>query len=272
MTDILSLPKETNIPYSDFEEIGMGASAIVGKVSKNGETIAIKLFLHPDPSSIQSEFTCINKLNQNNCTNIVKLKDVHKFDLEAMLKIPCFRDNQNIYALKRNPRPFSDVYVFELEYLRGENLVAYDYKQLSDSQISGIMKDLLIALMECHRCLIVHNDISLANAVFNNQNGKTVLIDFGCSQEINGSSNCLYKCDIYSLGRVFYFLTTRSDDLKFKDCQVDEELQSMLSHLKSFNKILYKLAETCLLAESSPNCDLKKIYARFFNTDSVMIR
>jgi len=265
MTDILSLSKEVDIPYSDFEEIGKGASAIVGKVSKNGETIAIKLFLRPDLylSSIQKEFTCISKLNQNNCTNIVKFKEVHKFDLEAMLQIPCFRNNQNIYALKSIPRHVSDVYVFELEYLRGENLED-GYKQLSDYQISSIMKDLLIALMECHRCLIVHNDISLANAVFNNQNGKTVLIDFGCSQEINESSSCLYKCDIYSLGRVFYFLTTRSDDMKFQDCQIDEELTSMLSHLTSCNTASCRLAKICLMAKSSPNCDLKEIYANFF--------
>jgi len=117
-----------------------------------------------------------------------------------------------------------------MEYCSGGDLFDLITKRskgepLKESVIAEIMKDLLLAINHCHENKVVHRDIKAENVMVG-EDGTIKLIDFGLScqntskqskmSDIVGTpyyvapevlkGNYSSKCDLWSLGVLFYIL------------------------------------------------------------------
>ena len=119
-----------------------------------------------------------------------------------------------------------------MQYLSGGELMKYvrQRNQLSEIEVSFIMKQAFSAVAYLHKCGIVHRDIKPENFVFSTQDpsSKIVLVDFGLSTRIKpdqilrttigtpfyAAPEVLlgkydHRCDNWSLGVMMHYLLVR---------------------------------------------------------------
>lgn len=195
------LPDEFYDSYKYIEEIGSGACGYVYKAlhyPTNSIRAIKKIELNPN-----QDFKEIEILKQAKHPNIVT-------------PIEYTKDNTHLYIVT--------------EFCEGGSLFDKILKQgrFSEAQCRTLVKQILSGLAYCHEKKIVHRDIKPENLLFESpkEDSQIKIIDFGVSTNFN--SDYLYqkcgsayyvapeilkggyneKCDIWSLGVVFYIMMT----------------------------------------------------------------
>ena len=146
-----------------------------------------------------------------------------------------------------------DIYYMVMELLEGDTLKARhsDYRSRGERMPLGetvrILIDVLDGLEYAHREGMIHRDIKPANIMLT-KHGQAVLTDFGIAQIVGGTrytvsgalmgtlnymapeqglqGQCDARCDIYSLGIVFYEMLTQSVPF-----DADTPLAILMKHL-----------------------------------------
>jgi len=146
-----------------------------------------------------------------------------------------------------------DIYYMVMELLEGDTLKARhnDYRSRDEQMPLGetvrILLDVLDGLEYAHREGMIHRDIKPANIMLTKR-GQAVLTDFGIAQIVGGTrytvsgalmgtlnymapeqglqGQCDARCDIYSLGIVFYEMLTQSVPF-----DADTPLAILMKHL-----------------------------------------
>ncbi len=83
-----------------------------------------------------------------------------------------FEENQEFYLVQ--------------EWIEGEDLTTeiYPGKQLTETEIIALLKDVLTALKTVHENNVIHRDLKPSNLMRRKKDGKIVIIDFGGVKEI----------------------------------------------------------------------------------------
>ena len=122
-------------------------------------------------------------------------------------------------------------YYIVTEYFQG-SLDLYNYmlarkNKFCEDEARGIWHDLLIGIGELHAMGIYHRDLKLQNVVYLAEQRRAKIIDFGMatcfpepegvvgspmfmSPQVLGNSKYTHKCDIWSLGIIFFCMVFRT--------------------------------------------------------------
>lgn len=263
MNEILSLKTESIIPYSSFEVIDQDSSCgLVAKVKKNGEFIAIKIFLYFDLSDLISEYECLHILTSKKSRNIVKFRSAHKYDFKSLLDTEGFKTNKALNERYNSAYASSDIYVFEFDYYYGFNLEDIIYREplYNARNVHKIIFELVNALKICHNCMIVHHDLSSKNVFFDSENKLTVLLDFGNAELKKSNYDQLYREDIIMLGRVLYYLISKKTSDYFFEFTDNEKQQIMIEDLDECKCYYTNLIKKCITETSCCNDAINLIY------------
>ena len=165
------LPQSKLDHYQIDQEIGKGATGTVylGHDLKTGQKLAIKtlpLVAEFDASELdavkQRFFREAETAEQLNHPNIVKIYDTGEVDGIAYIA---------------------------MEYLSGHDLIRYTRKEslLSPVMVMGIVFKAARAMHYAHSKQVIHRDIKPANIMFDLDNKKIILTDFGIARLIDAS-------------------------------------------------------------------------------------
>lgn len=168
---------------------------------ETNRTVAVKRFNNDntiDPSVISSEIEALKAVDRH--PNIVELLDFYP-------------EENYVYLV--------------LEHLKGRSLLDQlsFQRRFKLSQVRSISQQLISALFHCHSVGLIHRDIKAENIMYNSQNGRLHLVDFGLSiMATKGVSLCGTigfispemafgrpydaKTDIWSAGMLLYILAT----------------------------------------------------------------
>jgi serine/threonine-protein kinase len=197
-------------PFSIEKELGSGAMGSVfrARYTKTGQRVAIKI--------VAANLTGSDKA-------------MSRFEREAdILKQLRHPNIVRLYATGRYHRtPF-----YAMEYIEGESLdhVMARRGRMSWEEVATLGKQLCSALQHAHEKGIIHRDLKPSNLMML-PNGTVKLTDFGIAKDLDvtqlTSANCTvgtaaymapeqcrgerdltHKCDLYSMGVLFYELVT----------------------------------------------------------------
>ena len=175
---------------------------------------------------------------------------------------------------------FQNVTGFWSELLSGQTLEDLVKKNLNQQQILDIAKDLASAVKEVHDNNIIHGDIKPQNIMLSEE-GRVVLMDFGSGSDLNfedfniSSSTPIIMApelfrghpktkasDIYALGVVYYFLSTKGE-YPYKSHSLEELRKQILlrkpidyknlSGRKKWKQLIKNML--CYNPEDSPTID-----------------
>ena len=176
-----------------------------------------------------------------------------------------------------------------MEYLEGQTLEARIGSKKLDSETSiNFSKDIAEALGDLHGLYTIHRDLKPANLIVVRRNGeeRCILVDFGigklitedstpstigtevwsCKHNFKKPSRVDVDCDIYSLGRVMFYMTTGQhpyycefpeSDVNFGNMQykatsfgADAELSNLIDDMISYSG--YKIGSDGIKKQIEP--------------------
>jgi len=148
-----------------------------------------------------------------------------------------FEENEELYLVQ--------------EFIEGEVLdKEISKKQLNETEVIALLKDVLTVLDFVHRQSAIHRDIKPSNLIRRKSDDKIVLIDFGAAKEIGtlvfdpeikatftraigtpgymppeqymGRPNPIYASDIYALGKTAIYALTKQEPRDLEDTATGE--------------------------------------------------
>jgi serine/threonine protein kinase len=202
------LPIESLGPYEGLEEIGRGATArvLLGRHQTTGVKVCLKVFhegLLRDPRSRQRVLSEIELSQSLSHPNIVPIVEV----------------------LEKDPP------VLVMQYVDGQNLEVFQSRlpYVLPEVSALIVREIAKGLQHAHSRNIIHRDLKPENVLVSTT-GNVFITDFGLAKQIDTASltevNAIVgslhylspeqvrgdrvgaATDIFSLGAIFYFLTT----------------------------------------------------------------
>ncbi len=194
--------------YEILEKIGKGGMASVFKAKdiKNNEIVAIKI-LHPNIAD--------------------DIEDRERFWREA--KIGLTLNHPNIVRIIEYSEEKNIPYIV-MEYLEGPNLKEYIKAKgkIFEPEAKDIAKQILSALIEAHRCGVIHRDLKPQNIKVQ-PNGVVKVLDFGLSKSLEYTT--LTQTSSY-MGTPQYMSPEQARGAKHVDIRSD---------LYSFGVILFEM-------------------------------
>lgn len=159
-----------------------------------------------------------------------------------------------------------------LEFIDGEALKDYDLKKLTFSEKISIIINIMTSIEDIHFSKIIHRDISPENIIIN-ENKIAVIIDFNYSRieksdddteytsnigkeyftspEQKNSNTYTNKTDIYSFGKIMYFIIT-------------DKTENFSSFKNEFKHIL-PIYENCVSEDPSDRMNISELINRFYH-------
>lgn len=186
-----------------------------------------------DNEFISNEISLPNLINSERVVKIIK---VYKTSFQAF--------GYYYYIIMKHYPDFIDVFDYTNNRLLTEEL------------IKPIVKEMALAIKDCHDNNIAHLDIKSENFVIIDKDPiKLLLIDFGASHKINESLHRLFgtvlysapeiknlnfnlSSDVWSLGAYIYYILTNKETLKVNKIYVNQFI-SVEKFSSSLKKLLY---------------------------------
>lgn len=193
--------------YELLEIIGEGVYGKVVKIRMNDKELAIKSSTNKRENAL-IEISILKQLNSDYCIKLLGCE---------------------LYVDR------VDIYLPYFKYTLGNLL---DDNKLDRSKILYYAKQMVLGLQECHSNDIIHRDIKLSNIIYDDENDRFKLIDFGLSvaysslrKNLDPKMACTfqykspeilineynydYKVDIWALGVIFYLIITHEYIFKY---------------------------------------------------------
>ncbi len=216
-------------PFAVEKELGSGAMGTVylARYEEKGRHVALK-FMSPNMSS-----------NSNAAERFER-----EFDILKQLRHP------NIVRLIATGK-YQKLRFYAMEFIEGESLdrVLVRRGRLPWQEVVALGKQLCSALQHAHQQGIIHRDLKPSNLMIA-KDGTLKLTDFGIAKDLDvtqltatnstvgtaaymspeqcrGERNLSHKCDLYSLGIVFYELLTGA-----KPYTAENAMDMFLCHVK----------------------------------------
>jgi hypothetical protein len=256
--------------YSLNNKLGMGSfsNVVIGEQINTNKKVAIKILsksdnLNYDEELINSEVQILSFLSHKNIVGY----------------IDHFEDDKNAYIIT--------------EYINGVDLALYLQNRkyiISEKEIKTVIYQLANAVKYLHSNGIIHRDIKPSNVMINNpkDNNRNTssfglqikLIDFGLAKLILGGQTTerlgtlsfsapevlkgekySYKCDIWSLGVILYFLISGS--LPYESLNELELMEQIINcdfyYTEIFkDEIVKDLISKCLTKNYSKRIDIEQ--------------
>ncbi|CAD8120458.1 unnamed protein product [Paramecium sonneborni] len=202
----------------------------------------------------------LNKIREGK-SNLERMNDIIN-EIQILYRL----NHPNIVKIKEIYDKTNQIVIIH-EYVDGQTLERFINEhgtQLNQTEIQSIMRQILLAVIYIHEQGLLHRDIKPDNIMID-KNLNIKLIDFGLATK-QGSPLCIQKCgtpgyiapeiiysqkpqynnkcDIFSLGVVFYKLIT-SQDL-FQQSQLDNLQYCYNENILSLNHLIeYHISDSC---------------------------